>query len=277
VASCASCHDISPHPVDSVAGIKHNNHTRIFACDTSHNTVIARGGVATKIDWDWRTMGKLKNGVGFKLKEYTQGNGEHRATYKSIKGSFTYAENLKPEYAWFNGVMNYTTIATRFDPSKGSVDINAFEGSPGDPGSRIYPFKKMHTTQPYDKGNNTLVYMQLWGDTDEALWGGYSFDKSIKAGMRNNNIPYSGEWGFVETLSYWPVNHMVAPKEDALACSECHAKEGRLAHLEGFYMPGRGDKKMLDFVGMFAVLGTFGGVLGHGAARAFAARRRLNK
>jgi len=29
--------------------------------------------------------------------------------------------------------------------------------------------------------------------------------------------------------------HMVAPKEDALACEECHAKEGRLAHLKGIH------------------------------------------
>lgn len=277
VASCESCHDDSPHPANSVTGIKLNNHTKTVACETCHIPEIARGGVATEIDWDWRTMGKLKDGEGFKLKEYTQGDGQHRATYKSIKGDFTYAENYKPEYAWFNGVMNYTTIATQFDPSKGPVDINGFEGSHGDPESRIYPFKKMHTTQPYDKGNNTLVYMQLWGDTDEALWGGYSFDKSITAGMRNNNIPYSGEWGFMETLSYWPINHMVAPKEDALACSECHANEGRLAHLEGFYMPGKGDKKTLDLIGMFAVLGTLGGVLGHGAARAIATRRRNKK
>lgn len=277
VASCESCHDDSPHPANSVTGIKLNNHTKTVACETCHIPEIARGGVATEIDWDWRTMGKLKDGEGFKLKEYTQGDGQHRATYKSIKGDFTYAENYKPEYAWFNGVMNYTTIATQFDPSKGPVDINGFEGSHGDPESRIYPFKKMHTTQPYDKGNNTLVYMQLWGDTDEALWGGYSFDKSITAGMRNNNIPYSGEWGVMETLSYWPINHMVAPKEDALACSECHANEGRLAHLEGFYMPGKGDKKTLDLIGMFAVLGTLGGVLGHGAARAIATRRRNKK
>ena len=56
------------------------------------------------------------DGEGFKLIEYTLGDGYHRATYKSIKGNFTYAENLQPEYSLFNGVMNYTTIATQFDP-----------------------------------------------------------------------------------------------------------------------------------------------------------------
>lgn len=273
VASCESCHSASPHSTNTITGIKLNNHTKRVACETCHIPSIARGGVATKIDWDWRTMGKLKNGEGFKLKEYTQGDGHHRATYKSIKGTFKYAENLKPMYAWFDGTMHYTTIDTKFDPSKGPIDINSFSGSHDDPNSRIYPFKRMHTTMPYDKGNNTLVYMHLWGNDDSALWGNYNFDKSIEAGMKNNGIPYSGEWGFVETYSYWPTNHMVAPKEDALECGECHAKAGRLSHLKGFYMPGTGNK-LLDLIGLIAILGTLGGVLSHAALRGFASRRR---
>jgi len=39
---------------------------------------------------------------------------------------------------------------------------------------------------------------------------------------------------------YWPVNHMVSPKEQAVKCVECHTREnGRLANLTGFYIPGR--------------------------------------
>ncbi len=274
VASCESCHSTTPHPKDSVIGLKLNGHLNKVACETCHIPTYAKGGVATKVDWDWRTMGKLKNGEGFKLKEYTQGNGEHRATYKSIKGNFVYGENLKPELEWFDGVMKYTTIDTKFDPEKAPIKINYFNGSYNDPDSRIYPFKRMHTIQPYDKGNNTLVYMHLWGNDDDALWGNYKFDRAIKAGMEKNGIPYSGEWGFIETESYWPINHMVAPKEDAMECSECHAKDGRIAHLEGFYIPGAGRTKMLDMIGLLAVLGTAGGVLGHGALRMMASRRR---
>ncbi len=263
-----------PHPLDSVTGIKLNSHTAQVACETCHIPAVARGGVATQVDWDWRTMGKLKNGEGFKLKEYTQGDGHHRATYKSIKGNFTYAENLEPYYAWFDGTMRYTTIDTQFDPAQGPVEINSFTGSYGDPNSRIYPFKRMHTTQPYDKGNNTLVYMHLWGNDENALWGNYSFDKAINAGMEKNGIPYSGEWGFVETYSYWPVNHMVAPKEEALSCNECHAKDGRLNHLDGFYMPAAGRNPTLDLFGLLAIFGTLAGVGGHGLIRLIAARGR---
>lgn len=267
VATCESCHGDSPHPMNSVAGIKLNEHVMKVACQTCHIPAIARGGVATKVDWDWRTAGKTKDGQGYKEKNYTQGNGEHRATYKSIKGSFKYAENLTPYYAWFDGQMIYTTIDTHFDPAKGPIEINSFKGSPNAADSRIWPFKRMHTVQPYDKGNNTLVYMHLWGDDDNAYWGNYDFAKAIKVGMEKNHIPYSGQYGFVETYSYWPITHMVAPKEDALDCEECHAKQGRLQELESFYLPGRDSNRWLDIIGLLTVAGFLLGVLGHGLLR----------
>ena len=267
VATCESCHSATPHPINSLANIKLNDHVDRVACQTCHIPTIARGGVATKVDWDWRTAGKTKNGEGYKEKNYIQGNGEHRATYKSIKGSFKYGENLIPHYGWFDGQMIYTTIDTKFDPSSGPVDINRYSGSANDENSRIWPFKQMHTFQPYDKGNNTLVYMHLWGDDKDAYWGNYDFGKAIKMGMEKNNLPYSGEYGFVETYSYWPITHMVAPKEDALACGACHAKEGRLKDLQGFYLPGRGNNYWLDIIGLLAVAATLFGVFGHGLIR----------
>jgi hypothetical protein len=48
---------------------------------------------------------------------------------------------------------------------------------------------------------------------------------------------------------------MVAPKEDAMGCGDCHSKAGRLADLEGFYMPGRDSFKWLDIVGYLLILG----------------------
>ncbi len=254
VASCESCHGNSPHEISSLKGIKLNGHIDRVACVTCHIPTFARGGVATKTSWDWREAGKTKDGEGFYLKGYTQGNGEHRKTYKSIKGEFKYGEDLQPHYAWFDGQMRYTTIDSKIDPSK-PVEINSFSGSFDDQGSRIWPFKRMQTFQPYDKGNNTLVYMHLWGDDDAAYWGNYDFQKAITWGMREFGLPYSGEYGFVETYSYWPITHMVTPKEEALACSECHSKEGRLKDLNGFYMPGRDSFKWLDRIGYLLVLG----------------------
>ena len=254
VATCESCHGNSPHDMDDIKGIKLNGHTDRVACETCHIPEFARGGVATKVHWDWREAGKTKDGVGYHLDEYVQGNGERRDTYKSIKGEFVYDENVRPYYAWFDGNMKYTTIETKFDPSK-PVEINSFNGSFNDPKSRIWPFKRMVTFQPYDKGNNTLVYMHLWGDDDSAYWGNYDFQKAITWGMKEFGVPYSGEYGFVESYMYWPITHMVAPKKKALACSECHAKEGRLKDLKGFYMPGRDSFPWLDRIGYLLILG----------------------
>ena len=272
VATCESCHGDAPHPGDTLAGIKLNQHVEKIACQSCHIPTIARGGVATKTDWDWRTAGKTIDGEGYKEKDYTQGNGEHRATYKSIKGSFKYAENYVPYYDWFDGQMIYTTIDTVFDPGSGPIDVNGFKGSADDGKSRIWPFKRMHTIQPYDKGNNTLVYMHLWGDDKDAYWGNYDFGNAIRAGMEKNGIPYSGEYGFVDTYSHWPITHMVAPKEDAVACADCHARESRLQNIEGIYMPGRDSNKLLDMIGLLVIFGTLIGVLGHGLIRFIANR-----
>ena len=151
VATCESCHGTAPHPKAELIGFKLNGHVAKVACQTCHIPALARGGVATIVDWDWREAGKTKDGAGFSEETYVQGNGEHRHTYRSIKGSFTYGETwpakgreLLPTYAWFDGQMRYTTIDTQFDPAKTPIAINSFQGSYSDPKSRIWPFKRMH-------------------------------------------------------------------------------------------------------------------------------------
>ena len=270
VATCESCHGLSPHPVNSLAELKLNDHVQSVACQTCHIPAFARGGVATMVDWDWRTAGKTRDGEGYHEEGYIQGNGEHRYTYKSIKGDFTYDEDMVPEYRWFDGQMVYTTIDTRFDPNAKFIEINGFTGSREDASSRIWPFKRMHTWQPYDKGNGTLVYANLWGEDDTAYWGNYDMEAAIARGMADFGLDYSGEYGFIETLSWWPITHMVAPKENALACGDCHAPKGsRLAALEGIYLPGRDHNRWLDTIGTALVFSTLAAILIHGLIRFF--------
>jgi octaheme c-type cytochrome (tetrathionate reductase family) len=273
VTTCESCHGTAPHPNNALIGIKLNGHVAKVACQTCHIPALARGGVSTIVDWDWRTMGKKKNGEPYKDEDYVQGNGERRHTYWSIKGSFTQGETwpgkgeLLPYYAWFDGQMRYQPPDGKLDPSKQPIAINSFQGSYNDPNSRIWPFKRMHTVQPYDSVNNTLVYMHLWGEDKDALWGNFDFGNAIRAGMEQLGKPYSGQFGFIETYSYWPTTHMVAPKEQALACAECHARKGRLAALAGFYMPGRDNYPWLDLAGYLLIAATFAGVILHAFLR----------
>ena len=270
-ASCESCHSNRPHPGNDLKSIKLNDHTNTVACQTCHIPEFARGGVATKTLWDWSTAGKLKDGKPFSIKDDSG-----HAIYLSTKGDFKYGENVKPHYAWFNGNFKYTMLDDQIDPNNGRIDLNALQGEPGAKDSRIWPFKKMLTRQPYDTESNQLVYNHVFGKDDTALWTNFDWEKSIQAAMDFVGADYSGKFDFVDTAMYWPITHMVAPGEDAVTCQECHTKNGRLEGVTGVYLPGRDNFKWLDWIGYAVFSLTILGVLLHGLLR-FVFRNRKNE
>ena len=91
--------------------------------------------------------------------------------------------------------------------------------------------------------------------------------------MKDSGAPYSGKYDFIKTEMSWPITHMVAPKDKALACNECHAKEGRLAGITGVYLPARDNNRLVDLAGWAIVFMTLIGVIGHGALRIVAGRK----
>ena len=52
-----------------------------------------------------------------------------------------------------------------------------------------------------------------------------------------------------------------------MGCADCHARDGRLATLTGFYMPGRDLHPWIDRIGWILVAATLAGVLLHGLVR----------
>ncbi|MDF2139935.1 tetrathionate reductase family octaheme c-type cytochrome [Paenirhodobacter sp. CAU 1674] len=269
VAACTSCHTDQPHKgPNPVIGMKLNDHTDKVACQTCHIPEFARGGVATKTWWDWSTAGKLKDGKGYSEEEFVQSDGKHLHTYLSTKGDFKWGENVVPYYAWSNGVMTYTLPETTIDPTQ-VVEINSIGGEAGAKDARIFPFKRMEGKQAYDTERNVLLYNHVYGPGDgTALWSYFDWEKSLKAGMDYVGLEYSGKFDFVETHMYWPITHMVAPKEDALKCESCHSEGGRMANIAGIYVPGSGigiGGKLGLVVFLMALLG----VVGHGVLRLF--------
>ena len=257
-ATCESCHGATPHEEDE----KLNEHTDRVACQSCHIPEFARGGRKTKTWWDWSTAGeKDESGKGVIRKD-----AEGYPSYDFRKGDFKWEADVVPEYHWFDGEIIYTLLNDKIDPS-GVVPINSFGGSAADPGSRIWPFKVMRGRQPYDTEQNLLGVPHLFGKDENAFWKNFDWEKALKAGLQARGVEFSGEYGFVETEYYWPITHMVAPKEDALACEGCHARDGRLAGVDGFYMPGRGDFPMISTVGWWAALLTLIGVVGHALLR----------
>jgi len=145
------------------------------------------------------------------------------------------------------------------------VPINRFGGSAGDADARIWPVKVMRGKQPYDKVSLSLAVPHTTGK--DGYWKTFEWKPSLAKGMAAAGVPFSGEFGFVETTMHWPITHMVAPKEQALACDACHAAAGRLQDIEGVYIPGRDSLRLLDWAGWTLAVLTLLGVLGHGLLR----------
>ncbi len=275
VATCESCHGHTPHKgPNALLATKINDHTDRVACQTCHIPEFAKGGVATKTFWDWSTAGKKKDGKPYGEEGFTQSDGKHLHTYLSTKGDFKWGEDVKPYYSWFNGQVEYTKQDATIDPSR-IVEVNRIPGSANDRNARIWPFKRMEGRQAFDNKQNKLVMTNVFGpETDTAFWTNFDWAKAIDAGMKAAGRDYSGSFDFVDTYMYWPITHMVAPADEALKCDSCHAKDGRLADVGGFYMPGRDSFKWLDILGLLAAGGALAGVLGHGALRIVMSARR---
>jgi octaheme c-type cytochrome (tetrathionate reductase family) len=266
-ATCQACHGDRPHDARHA---KLNDHTRRLACQTCHIPAYARGGVPTKLSWDWSTAGRLTaDGKPIVTKD-AQGH----VVYDSKKGSFTFGENVVPDYLWFDGTVKYVMSDEKIDPAR-TVRINRFAGGADDPDSRIWPVKIFHGKQPYDTVYQTLLNPHTWGPDDYAsLWTNFDWKKSLEYGMTATGRPYSGEYAFVQSEMTWPITHMVAPAERALRCVECHSRQGRLHGIEGIYIPGRDRSVGLDTTGYTLAGLALLGVIGHGALRVLTRRQR---
>jgi len=263
--ACVACHTDLPHTQTRL-----NNHTRTLSCQTCHIPEVAKVE-PTMVYWDYSTAGKRKDGRAYKVPgEF----GHHFYSYKSIKGDFTWQMNLVPEYHWYNGTMTQMTIDQEFDPAK-VVQINHPVGSADDGNSKIYPFKTMRTNQPYDKVRNRFVAPLL--STKEGYWTTLDWPSAVEKGMKMQGLEYSGQMGYIQTEFSLSLNHMIAPKEDALKCVDCHvAQGGRMAQISGIYIPTQDHNVWVDRLGIISVVMSLFGVIVHGLLR-YVGNKKIKK
>jgi octaheme c-type cytochrome (tetrathionate reductase family) len=265
---CAQCHSDVPHDDDVL-----NSHTLKVACQTCHIPTYAKVN-PTKMSWDWSTAGQLKDGKPFHVTDSTGMD-----TYASIKGTFTWSSNVKPEYIWFNGTASHYLMGDTIDPSK-PVAMNTLYGGYDDPDSKITPVKVHKATQIYDTQHRYLIQPKTYSSApgDSGFWREFNWSKAAAAGMKEVGLPFSGSYGFVPTEMTWPVNHMVAPASETVSCEECHTpNNGRLANLQGFYLPGRDSSPWVESIGGAVVIATLLGVGIHGGLRYVTYRRRMKR
>lgn len=261
---CSSCHTATPHLNTTL-----NVHTSRVACQTCHIPTYAKVN-ATKMEWRWSEAGRMKEG-----KPYHEVDAEGNETYMSIKGSFKWEKHVKPEYRWFNGHATHYVLGDTL--REHPVQVNALLGSAADRDAKIIPVKIHRGNQIYDPVTRMLIQPKLWAAQkgDSAYWMDFDWHTASEAGMKAVGLPYSGKYDFVETEMYWPVNHMVAPKEDALQCVECHRRNNsRLAGLNDFYMPGRDTSTRIDWAGSLMLYGALLGVGLHAVARVIHAQKK---
>lgn len=256
--SCVECHTEKPH--NDYLLDYHNNK---IACQTCHIPVYAKVN-ATSLYWDWSKAGrKDENGNAFK--EY---DADHNYSYLSIKGRFVFDNMVEPEYIWFNGTADhfFTTDSITSVP----VQINKLFGEYSDPNSKIWPTKIHRGKQAYDPETGQILSVKLFAHNkgEGAFWEDLDWDAAIREGMEYNDRYWSGQYDFVETEAFWPVNHMVSKKEETLTCTACHTRNnGRLDQLTDFYLPGRDYNQLLDFSGFALIILSLIGVIVHAILR----------
>ena len=208
--SCTNCHGDEPHQESLL-----NLHGAAVACQTCHIPTFARE-VATKTSWDWSTAGR----------DLPATVDEHgKPTYQKAKGHFTWGKNIAPTYAWYNGTGGAYLPGDKLDPSEVTL-LSYPHGDINDAQAKIAPFKIHEGKQIYDTKYNYLIKPKVFGP--DGYWQTFDWDKAARLGMEAGGLPYSGEYDFAATKMYWSINHMVAPKENALSCLECHGDKGRL-------------------------------------------------
>jgi len=205
---CEDCHAgaMEPHQMSRNGAIL-NRHLKSLACQTCHIPEFARAK-ATRTGWDWSTATE-------NLKLPPQAG---RVAFVKGKGSWNWAKNVVPTYMWYDGTIDrYMKGDTIVDPSKPVVMMRPY-GSITEASAKIYPFKYFTGKQPLDSEYKYLSVFQQY----KGLWDTLNWQKSLEDGAKGSGLPYSGKYQFASTISYIGENHMVAPKEDALTCGDCH-------------------------------------------------------
>ncbi len=254
--SCEQCHTGQPHP-DHIL----NQHSKKVACQTCHIPTYAKVS-STKMNWDWSTAGQRNEDGSYIIKKDSLEN----VTYHTLKGSFVWKNNVSPEYQWFNGTAKHYVAGDKIDTSK-VTQMNTLLGNYADNRSKIVPVKVHRSNLIYDNKNMILINPHLFGKDSTAYWGNFDWTKAAQTGMESMNLSFSGSYGFTETEMSWPINHMVAPMEQALQCTDCHNKNGKLASMNDFYLIGRDKSTSLDRIGILLVFISALGVIIHASIR----------
>ncbi|WP_068114790.1 tetrathionate reductase family octaheme c-type cytochrome [Tropicimonas marinistellae] len=281
-ASCQSCHSPTPH-ADLGSGARLDRHIDSVACETCHIPSFARGDTQTRVLWDWSSVGELDR----RRQPYVDKEKDGTVAYASEKGHFAWAREVEPTLIWSDGKLVThrpgdvvsgiaTDDADELDDDAREGDLESiaaafaeapwialYGGEPAAADSRIAPVKVMNSVIPIDQESRALVSVLLAGRSRDALWNDFRWEDAVEAGMEEADARFSGDVAFARVRQMIPVNHMVAPAEQALECVDCHATDGVISDLPGGFVPGRDRIGWLDAAGLALIGATLAAAFVH--------------
>ena len=188
-----------------------NKHIARVACQTCHISTYGRNAAdtaateATETHRDW-------------TKPHTTSSG-------AIHPTVTLANDLKPEYAFWNGYsynQNLGDIAS-IDPSTGNYAASRPEGAINDAASILFPFKYKTAYQPIATSLNQLIAADLG-----IYFATGNLDSAVKAGLVNMGLSSSTPYSMITTDTYQLITHQVMTKDRALTCTQCHGTTSQM-------------------------------------------------
>ena len=192
-----------------------------LACQVCHIPAIARK-ISTKVEWYWSDAGQ-------DIDPIPVDPDTGRPTYDKKKGTFVWANDVRPTLRYANGKWNRPVIGLTDKYDAVPIDLGSPVGNYTD--SMIYPFKLMKGDQPVDPVTKTILVPHLFGlgGGPNPYWGKYNWTLSIEDGVLYTGQDSSGTHAFEPTTMLLSVNHEVSPKEMALGfdsnCGDCHASD----------------------------------------------------
>lgn len=214
--ACTQCHG----PAGSVhQSATLSQHTAKVACETCHIPTFSRG-LPTKVSWDWSTAGQTVSPIPV--------DAYGKPTYDKMKGTFVWAKDVRPDVLWHDGRWTRTVVNVNDTFTATPVVLARPVAVRGDPGAKLYPFKRMVGRQPADAVLGKLIVPHLFGTAGgpKPYWTFYDWAAALAEGAAYAGQEYSGQYTFVETVMYLGLHHEVAPASQARACSDCHGANG---------------------------------------------------
>jgi hypothetical protein len=144
----------------------------------------------------------------------------------------TKASQVEPEYVFWNGKSKFYEFNQPVAPGSNGRQLMAGPlGSVTEPGSKIHAVKRHYGYQPKDPVTEKLLPLKMG-----IYFSTGNLAKAIEEGVKAVGWVYNG-YTFQATERIMGLFHEVAPADDALQCSQCHAGGTRMNFAALGYTP----------------------------------------